>query len=263
MPDFLVVVALGFCLGMRHATDADHVVAVTTILTRQRDIPAAAVTGLLWGVGHTLTVLLVGSSIILFNVAIPNWVGVGMEISVGVMLIVLGLFNVATFFKLRPAIWRRAGASSSHLVHTHVHSHGDYVHNHPHGHGPDVHPHGPDQTPLAAIDRRFGQSRLYSRARPVVVGVVHGLAGSAAVTLLVVAVVRNPVWAIGYLLVFGAGTIAGMMLITMSLASAFRFANARSERASRHLGLIAGLASIVFGIVFAYQVWSGGAPPTP
>src|SRR5262245_9694823 len=98
---------------MRHATDADHVVAVTTILPRQRDILAAAATGLLWGVGHTLTVLLVGSSIILFNVAIPNWVGVGMEISVGLMLIVLGLFNVATFFKLRPAIWRRAGASSS------------------------------------------------------------------------------------------------------------------------------------------------------
>jgi high-affinity nickel-transport protein len=242
---------------MRHATDADHVVAVTTILTRQRDISAAAVTGLLWGLGHTLTVLLVGSSIILFNVVIPSWLGVGMEVSVGVMLIVLGLFNVAGYFKLRPSMWRRAGAPVSRVIHTHVHSHGDYVHSHPHGHGPDVHPHRPDQTPLAVIDRRFGRLRLYTAARPVIVGVIHGLAGSAAVTLLVVAAVRNPAWAIGYLLVFGAGTIAGMMVVTMSLASAFRFASARSETASRHLGLAAGVASIVFGIVFAYQIWSG------
>jgi high-affinity nickel-transport protein len=256
MPDFLVVLALGFFLGMRHATDADHVVAVTTILTRQRDILAAAVTGLLWGLGHTLTVLAVGSAIILLNLAMPSWFGVSMELSVGVMLIVLGLLNVATFFNFRPAMWRRAGVSSSQLVHTHVHSHGDYVHNHPHGHGPDVHPHRPDQTPLAAIDRTFGRSHLYERARPVVVGIVHGLAGSAAVTLLVVAAVPNPAWAIGYLLVFGAGTIAGMMLITMSLASALRFAGARSEAASRRLGLAAGVASIVFGVLFAYQVWS-------
>lgn len=261
MPDFLVVLALGFFLGMRHATDADHVVAVTTILTRQRDMLAAAVTGLLWGVGHTLTLLVVGSSIILFNVAIPNWIGVGMELSVGLMLIVLGLFNVAVFFNLRPSMWRRAGASSSRVVHTHVHSHGDYVHSHPHGHGPDVHPHQPDQTPLAAIDRRFGRSRVYTRARPIVVGIVHGLAGSAAVALLVVAAVRNPAWAIGYLLVFGAGTIAGMMVITMSLASAFRFAAARSERAGRHLGLVAGVASIVFGLAFAYQIWSEAVMP--
>jgi high-affinity nickel-transport protein len=259
MPDFLVVLALGFFLGMRHATDADHVVAVTTILTRQRDILAAAVTGLLWGLGHTLTVLAVGSAIILFNLAIPGWFGVSMELSVGLMLVVLGLFNIAAFFNVRPAMWRRAGVSSSHVVHTHAHSHGDYVHSHAHGHGPDVHPHRPDQTPLAAIDRRFGRSHLYDRARPIVVGVVHGLAGSAAVTLLVVAAVRNPAWAIGYLLVFGAGTIAGMMLITMSFASALRFAGARSETASRRLGLAAGVASVIFGVVFAYRIWSASA----
>jgi high-affinity nickel-transport protein len=182
-----------------------------------------------------------------------------MELSVGLMLVVLGLFNIAAFFNVRPAMWRRAGVSSSHVVHTHAHSHGDYVHSHAHGHGPDVHPHRPDQTPLAAIDRRFGRSHLYDRARPIVVGVVHGLAGSAAVTLLVVAAVRNPAWAIGYLLVFGAGTIAGMMLITMSFASALRFAGARSETASRRLGLAAGVASVIFGVVFAYRIWSASA----
>jgi high-affinity nickel-transport protein len=261
MQDFLVILALGFSLGIRHATDADHVVAITTIVTRQRDVFAAAVTGLLWGLGHSLTVVAVGSAIILFNLAVPQWVGMGMEISVGVMLVVLGLYNVAAFFNLRPATWRGAGTGTSQVVHSHAHSHGDYVHSHPHGHAPDAHPHRADQTPLAAIDRRFGESAVYSRARPVVIGIVHGLAGSAAVTLIVVAAVRDATSAIAYLLVFGLGTLAGMMVITMSISSALRLAGARPESASRRLGLAAGVASIVFGLAFAYDVWSAGTPP--
>jgi hypothetical protein len=256
MSDVVVVLALGFFLGMRHATDADHVVAVTTIVTRQREIVSAAITGLLWGVGHTLTLVAVGAAIILFNLAIPNWIGLGMGLSVGVMLVVLGLFNVVAFFNLRPGVWRGAGSATSELIHSHAHSHGDYVHTHPHGHSPDVHPHRPDQTPLVAIDRRLGRSRLYRHVRPIIVGVVHGLAGSAAVTLIVVAAVREPGWAVGYLLVFGVGTIAGMMLITVSIASAFRFAGVGSETATRRLGFASGVASILFGLAFAYQVWS-------
>ena len=260
MQDVLVVIALGFLLGMRHATDADHVIAVTTIVTRQREIAAAAATGLLWGVGHTLTVMAVGSAIILFNLVIPDRIGLGMELSVAVMLMVLGAFNVAAFLNLRPGTWRRLGSSPS-RVHAHPHSHGDYVHSHPHGHAPDVHPHAPDQTPLASIDRRFSRFWIYAYARPIVVGVVHGLAGSAAVTLLVVAAVPDPRWAIAYLLVFGLGTIAGMMLITMSIASAFRLSGGRSEMVTRRLGLACGTASIVFGVSFAYRIWTGGPPP--
>jgi high-affinity nickel-transport protein len=262
MSDALVVVALGFFLGMRHATDADHVIAVSTIVSRQRDIVAAAVTGLLWGAGHTLTILAVGSAIILFNVAIPYRVGAGMELSVGVMLIVLGVLNVAAFLNLRPEVWRRAGRGSQ-TVHAHPHSHGDYVHTHPHGHAPDAHPHAHDQTPLASIDRRFGRSRIYGHARPVVVGLVHGLAGSAGVTLLVVAAVRDPRWAIAYLLVFGLGTIAGMMLITMSIASAVRLAGAHSETVTRRFGLAFGVASVVFGVMLAYQMWSAAVALPP
>src|SRR6185503_13058146 len=112
MPDILVVLGLGFFLGMRHATDADHVLAVTTIVTRQREIARAAVTGLLWGLGHTLALLAAGVAIIGFNLVVPEWVGTGMEFSVGLMLILLGLFNVATFFKLRPAVWRLAGSQT-------------------------------------------------------------------------------------------------------------------------------------------------------
>jgi high-affinity nickel permease len=263
MAEILVILALGFFLGMRHATDADHVIAVTTIVSRQREILAAALTGLFWGVGHSLTIMAVGSAIILLNMTIPYRVSVGMELSVGVMLIVLGMLNLAAYLKLRPGIWRRLGEGGAREVHAHAHSHGDYVHSHPHGHAPEVHPHGPDQTPLAAIDRRFGRSRLYASTRPVVVGAVHGLAGSAAVTLLVVAAVADPLWAIAYLFVFGVGTIAGMMVITMSIAAAFRLAGGRSEISSRWFALACGVVSVVFGLTFAYQVWSnaGSLPP--
>ncbi len=255
MMDALLVVALGFFLGMRHATDADHVIAVTTIVTRHKDLATAALTGLLWGVGHSMTVTAVGTAIIMFNMTIPYRVSVGMELSVGAMLVVLGLINMAAFLTFRPSIWRRLMGTSQH-VHSHAHSHGDYVHTHPHGHAPDVHPHPSDRTPVASLDRRFGRWRLYGYARPVVIGVVHGLAGSAAVALLVVAAVREPTWAVAYLLVFGLGTIAGMMIVTLSIASAVRLAGGRSETMSRRFGLAAGLASIVFGITFAYQLWS-------
>jgi len=260
MSEMFVVVALGFFLGMRHATDADHVVAVTTIVARQRDIGTAALTGLLWGVGHTLTVLCVGSAIILFNIAIPDRIGIGMELSVGVMLVVLGALNVAAYTRFRPRSWRHAFRRSTH-ARAHPHRHGDYIHSHPHV-APDHHPHPDDQTPLASLDRRLGRSRTYRLMRPVVVGVVHGLAGSAAVTLLVVAAVRDPRWAIAYLLVFGVGTIAGMILITMTIASALHLVGGGSELVARRLAIAFGLASVFFGVSFAYHVWSAGISAT-
>lgn len=255
MSDALVVVALGFFLGMRHATDPDHVLAVTTIVTRGFDLRRAAMIGVLWGLGHSLTVLAVGSAIVLFNVVIPDTAGRGMEMLVGAMLVALGLVNVLAFVRLRLRSWPQVAGVSAH-VHSHAHAHGDYVHAHVHGHAPDVHPHAPDRTPVAFLDRVAGRWPFYAAARPVAIGVVHGLAGSVAVTLLVVAVVPEPSWAVAYLLVFGLGTIVGMLIVTVSLASAVRLAARRSERLLQHVGLVAGLASIVFGIVFAHQVWS-------
>jgi high-affinity nickel-transport protein len=259
MPDALVVLGLGFFLGMRHATDADHVVAIATIVTRQQTTRAAAIAGLLWGVGHSLTVFVVGAAIILARIAIPDRVGVGLELSVGLMLIVLGVANIVAFFHLRPAVWRRGGHGVAGEVHTHAHGHGDYVHTHPHGHSPDVHPHRPDQTPLAKLDRMFERARLYGWVRPVVIGTLHGLAGSAAVALLVAAAVADTSSAVAYLIVFGIGTIAGMVLITVSIASALRLAGQRSEKTAQRLGLISGVASVLFGVLFAYQVLNVGS----
>jgi high-affinity nickel permease len=252
MISLLSILALGFFLGMRHATDPDHVIAVTTIVTRQSRTARAALTGIFWGIGHTLTIFVVGGAIILFGLVIPPRIGLSMELSAGVMLVVLGAINVCSFFRAVPQTLPSAGESR--IVHSHAHSHGEYVHSHLHGHSPDLHPHAPDQTPLAGLDRQLGKLWLYHQARPLVVGVVHGLAGSAAVALLVLTAIRDARWAIAYLLVFGVGTIAGMMLITMSLASALRFLGSGREGFSRRLGIAAGLLSLGFGLLLAYQI---------
>src|SRR4051794_25405470 len=181
MTSLLAILALGFMLGMRHATDPDHVVAVTTIVSGQRSVKRAALIGAAWGIGHTLTILLVGSGIILFKWAIPARVGLAMELAVALMLIVLGVASLTgTVRWMRRTARLRAGQ-----VHSHPHLHGDYVHTHPHGHAPESHPHAEDETPLARIDRHLGRIGSYRLARPLIVGVVHGLAGSAAVALLV------------------------------------------------------------------------------
>ncbi len=252
MIGFFAIIAVGFFLGMRHATDPDHVIAVSTIVTRQPNLARAALIGAFWGLGHTVTIFVVGTAIILFNLTIPARIGLSMELSVGVMLIVLGILNLASFFRSLPDAPVHTHDSTT--VHSHHHSHGDYIHRHPHGHQPEVHPHAPGQTPVAFLDGALGKSGLYQLVRPLAVGIVHGLAGSAAVALLVLATIRNPQWAIAYLLVFGVGTIAGMMVITMSLASALKVVGARSKNVSRRLAMASGLLSLAFGCLVVYQI---------
>ena len=257
MVSLLSIIAVGFFLGMRHATDPDHVIAVTTIVTRQRQLTRAALTGAFWGIGHTLTILVVGAVIILFNVVIPTRIGLSMEFSVALMLIVLGAMNVAAFLRATPSVVASASTGAE-VLHAHPHTHGDYIHSHTHGHSPESHPHRPDHTPLALLDRLFGRLAFYRPVRPFIVGVVHGLAGSAAVALLVLTTIPNPRWAVAYLLVFGLGTVGGMMLITMSIASAFAFVGKGRQSFSQRLGLVSGLLSLAFGMLLVYQIGFAG-----
>jgi len=257
MVGFLSILAVGFFLGMRHATDPDHVIAVTTIVSNQRNRMRSAMIGAFWGLGHTVTIFVVGAGIILFNLVMPVRIGLSMELSVAVMLIILGLANVAGFLRSMPVGSTPSGAIHTHdgaEVHSHAHSHGDYIHSHPHAHQPESHPHATGQTPLGWLDRAFGRIGVYQYLRPFVVGVVHGLAGSAAVALLVLTTIRNVHWAVAYLLIFGVGTIAGMMLITMSLASAFMMVGKGREKFSRRLAFASGLLSLGFGLFVAYEI---------
>jgi high-affinity nickel-transport protein len=232
---------------MRHATDADHVIAVSTIVSRERNIRHSALIGAMWGLGHTLTILAVGATIILFNLVISPRLGLTMELSVGAMLIVLGIYNLVGFNR---SVEQVVAAP----VHSHHHAHGDYIHNHVHGHTPATHSHSPDKTPLTFIDRLFGKLSVYQVLRPLIVGVVHGLAGSAAIALLVLTTIHDSRWAVAYLLIFGVGTIAGMMVITIAMASAISYAQSRSQWLNRRLGFAAGLISLAFGLFITYQI---------
>ena len=201
MTSALAIAALGFFLGMRHATDADHVIAVTTIVARHRSVRSAAWIGALWGLGHTLTILVVGGAIILFGWVIPPRVGLSMELSVGLMLVALGIMNLT-------GTWQ-------------------------------------------GIQGALGLTQL---VRPLVVGIVHGLAGSAAVALLVLAALQSTSWSLLYLLVFGVGTIAGMMLFTAGISIPFALSGRQFTRLNRSLRIASGALSLGFGLFLAYQV---------
>jgi cytochrome c biogenesis protein CcdA len=203
----LALGALGFLLGMRHATDADHVVAVTTIACRERATRGALLIGSLWGVGHTLTVLIVGSAIILFGAVIPPWLGLSLEMAVALMLISLGLLN---------------------LTHRRHHSSGV----------PHVHQ----------------RSSLGRRVRPLAIGVVHGLAGSAAIALLVLATIHNRAWALVYLGLFGAGTVLGMMILTVAMVAPIALASRRFEAVEKTVAKLTGGVSLAFGLFLVYQL---------
>jgi high-affinity nickel-transport protein len=245
MIGLLSILAVGFFLGMRHASDPDHVIAVTTIVTNQRKRSRAALIGAFWGVGHTVTIFVVGAGIILFHLVIPVRLGLSMELCVAVMLIILGLMNLSGFNR---AISGADGHSG--VMHSHSHTHGHFTHSHPHTHETDA----DEQEPVAWLDRAFGKVGLYQYVRPFVIGVVHGLAGSAAVALLVLATIQNVHWAIAYLLIFGVGTIAGMMVITVSIASAFNMVGKGRQKFSDRLGLASGVLSLGFGLFVAYQI---------
>ena len=198
----LGILLIGFLLGMRHATDADHVIAITTIVSRQASLARAATIGALWGLGHTLTLLAVGGAMIFFKLAMPPWLGLSLELLVAIMLVVLGVFSVI-------------GGDRSDRV-------------------------------------------LESNSRPLVVGTVHGMAGSAAFTLLALPLIASPMLATGYLLLFGVGTITGMVVVTIAIVLPSLYAANRIERARRALRLAAGCASIAFGLYLAHQVGFAG-----
>jgi nickel/cobalt exporter len=231
----LFVTGLGLILGMRHSTDADHVVAVSTIVSKQRSIRGAAFIGSIWGLGHTITIFIVGSLIILFGVEIPPRLGLSMEFSVAIMLILLGALNLSGIMQkmtsyLTPLIAGQTGTL-------------------------DSAPANSVKSKMEKwLDSSIGQFGLYQCLRPLIIGLVHGLAGSAAVALLVLSTIHNPVWAMVYLLIFGAGTTIGMMCMTAAIAVPFAFDGRRVTRLSRYFGVASGMASLCFGTFLVYQL---------
>ena len=206
--NLITLLGLGLLLGLRHAADPDHVVAVTAIAARTRRLMPAMMLGIVWGLGHTLTLFLVGAGIILFNWIVPPRLGLAMEFCVALALVVVGLLNLS-------------------------------------------------QRPQGRFELA-GPGRPPAR-RAFVVGLIHGLAGSAAVALLVLATVRDPRWACGYLLVFGLGTLLGMALITTGFALPVASAARQWGGAASMIRLSTGILSLTFGLWLVYQIgWHDG-----
>jgi ABC-type nickel/cobalt efflux system permease component RcnA len=249
-PAPLSAIFLGFLLGLQHATDPDHLVAVATILTRERRFADGALIGVLWGAGHMTTLTIVGAIIIGLKLTIPPAVGGGLELVVAAMLIVLGVL------RLRDAARGLETVPAGHLVADHDHGGGaGVVHSHPHAHEvaqTHEHPHVHPSRWLTALGWRSG----WPAGRAVVVGAIHGLAGSAAVSLLVLATLRSTASAITYLLIFGIGTVIGMTLLTAVMAYPVSLA-LRYRRARQALALCAGLGSIAFGIAYGFGLVLG------
>lgn len=240
---------------MRHATDADHVIAISTLVDREPSVKRAAWLGVFWGIGHTLTIAVFGGVVILFSIVIPPKLGMSLEMAVAVMLIILGYLNIKDFRQWLRIRFGNLQKEGSDLYHTHPHRHGDYIHSHPHGHDPESHGHKEREVPTRFLDRKFGDFQLYSYMRPLLIGVVHGFAGSAALTLMVIPLIQDVVSALIYLLVFGLGTITGMMLITAAIAVPFVYTTGQSMIFSRrNLRIVAGLFSLGFGFFLVYQI---------
>ncbi len=238
----LTILFLGFLLGIKHATDADHVVAVTTIVSRARKLRHAAMVGITWGVGHTLMIVTVGIMIILFHVSIPVRLQLIFEFIVAMALVLLGLLNISGMRKHLFAAFSG--------LHSHFHSH-DRVHIHVHAHNNTL----PKQImPHEHVSQFVSQHGILELIRPLIVGVIHGLAGSAAIALLVLGSISDAITGFLYLGIFSVGTIVGMTVLTTLLGIPIVAGSKKFARFDRAITIGAGCISIIYGIYFGYHI---------
>jgi len=223
---------LGFALGLRHATDADHVVAVSTIVGQSSNIFRSALIGAFWGIGHTTTLFIMGILVIIFRVSIPERMALFLEFLVGIMLVFLG------WLVLRDQV-RRAGAYLARRLHVHEHLHN--------AEGEHIHFHDPEEAHRAAPAAR-------TPGRAIVIGMVHGLAGSAALMLLVLTTIPSPLAGLVYILIFGVGSIAGMLLLSGVIGLPFALTAQYSQTLNEGIRIVAGTVSIVLGLLVMYEI---------
>jgi len=232
MWDTLTLLGIGLVFGLKHATEVDHVVAVSTIVSRHRSLWRSGLVGAMWGAGHTAALLITGAIVLSLRVAIPERVGNWLEFGVALMIIGLGA----------AALWRALAKRAD--VHVHEHSHDGVSHVHIHFHENET---------------RHHASKTHSHAisaiglKPVLIGTVHGLAGSAALTLLVLTQIDSAWVGFFYLLIFGAGSIVGMILMSGLIGLPFTLTSRNAGRVHHHLQTTAAGLSIAFGCWYAYR----------
>jgi len=206
-PTNFAILGLGFVLGLKHAADADHIVAVTTFIGDEKRVLRACAIGLFWGFGHTLALSAAGLAVVGLKLPISGRLAARLEFAVAVMMVLLGARLLATMH----SSWHRR--------------------------------HRP-------VDWRFG-------LRPLAVGLVHGAAGSAALTLLALSTISSPLDAVLYILLFGLGSIVGMAAVSLLIAVPFYMAQTHLAAALRPIQATAGILSCAVGVYLGVDAWSG------
>lgn len=232
MTELFAILGVGLVFGLKHATEVDHVVAVSTIVSQHRNVLRSAVVGALWGIGHTASLLVIGVIVLSLRIAIPEQVSTWLEFGVALMIIGLGAI----------ALWR--SLRNKDHVHVHEHSHDGVSHVHIHFHEPETRHH--EAQPHSHAVSSVG-------LKPVLIGTMHGLAGSGAAMLLVLTQTSSSLVGFVFLAIFGLGSIVGMILMSGLIGLPFALTGRNVNRVHRHLQTAAAGLSIAFGLWYAYQ----------
>jgi sulfite exporter TauE/SafE len=211
---FLSILALGFVLGIKHAIEPDHVIAVSTIASQSKKLFRSSLAGVFWGIGHTATLFIVGIILLIMKGQIPEKWAMSLEFLVGIMLVYLGISTITSLKK----------------IHVHQHEHDSET-----------------------INQHGNQQKNLSYIKSMVIGLVHGLAGSGAIVLLTMSTVKSVLESAFYILIFGFGTVIGMLFFTTILGISFIF-SAKRLRMNKTLTQITGVVSTVFGIYYMYNL---------
>ncbi|MFI5365216.1 MAG: urease accessory protein UreH [Candidatus Binatia bacterium] len=227
------LLGVGLVFGLKHALDADHLAAVSTIVSERQSVRSASLIGAVWGIGHTISLLAAGIAVIVLHVEIGARTAQMLELGVAIMLIGLGANTLRKLVR---------GAR----VHVHVHQHGQRAHIHVH-----VHDGSPEPSPHTHHGFRIG-------ARPLIIGMVHGLAGSAALMLLVLTTIPSPLLGFAYVLVFGLGSIGGMLFMSALVSLPAHLTANHFARANVAVRAVTGVFSLGLGAFMVYQIGVAG-----
>jgi len=220
---------------MQHATEADHVAAVCSVASRGTGLRAISRHGIFWGIGHTLTLMAVAGSCLVLRTTVPDHMAHRLEFAVGLMLVGLGLH----------VLYRVRGDR----LHFHGHGHGSAAHIHAHAHADEKMPHPPEE-----LDHRGTEALPW---RTLMVGLVHGMAGSAALIVLTATTLKSPWWGFAYVLTFGIGTTAGMGLLSLLIAAPITLTAQSLTFANRGLQFVIGIATCYIGSRILLETASG------
>ena len=228
----VAVLGIGLVFGLKHATEVDHVVAISTIVSQHKNVFHSALVGALWGAGHTVSLLVIAAIVLTLRVAVPETVSGWLEFGVALMIIGLGF----------SALWRALRKHGD--VHVHQHSHDGLSHTHVHFHETETRHQPASHTSHSHAVSRIGW-------KPVLIGMMHGLAGSGALTLLVLTRISSSLIGFLYVGTFGFGSIVGMLLMSGIIGLPFALASKKLTHVHQGIQTVAAVLSICFGVWYA------------